>query len=442
MRGYKNALFAWGFFVVCTVILFASVPSPWGHMRQDSPLYERIAHNVAAHGMLADPQDTSIPPVGLGYPLLLGIFFFFCGTQYATVVLFNLLFALVLFFALYRIAFFMGGMRAGLIAPWLAAAHLGFLTYTQLMLTELCIVALITLFFERLVAWNASGRTRVVVQAALILGFSLWVKPIMTFFIPVIVMVLIGARIRAKALLAFSAALCAVLAPYVLHNYVRYGVVGLAPSAKENLCFYYAPELEARIRGESLVIVQQEYANRYVQFDRSQDAAWRRELALLWDMVLHNPWDALYTWCNNMLKTVCGLHAAVFKSLFTEDFYGCAGSFFAHDGSLLQRAWLYVTAGVSSPWVLMLCMYDALYTWCMYLAVCGALILLWRRRQFFILTVSMLWYLYAVAVTGHTGTGRYRLVIEPLMIAMVATVIAAQYRGVRRTPYLQRMSHA
>ena len=403
------------------------------HYNPDSWPYERIAHNIAAHGDATDPISPGQAPIQtIGYPLFLALIVKFVGSSLFAIVLVQLMLGVGVVWLLYALARRTTGQSSALGAPLFMAGCLGWWVYPQLLLAEMVQLFLIMLFFERLSAWRSGQAASALMVSSCAFGLSLVIKPTLLVLLPVIPLFVwwwarqaAHARIRNGVLwLALAAS---PLAAHIGYNYYRFERVSIAPMTELNLYQCYLSKLIGHLeqRPAEQVCTHELRFNGAHTFD---SAGWYQARGFFKQYVLNYPASAVYIWMLNVAKTALGLYMSQLKSMVSPESTGSSLSFFAQAGPLASRVYAYT--GFDQARALgMLGLYEILWSFMRLLLAFIGLYGLWYADRswalLFGLTIGV-----SLAVTGFDGCCRYRLVVEPIL-ALAAAVGLVSLKGLR-----------
>jgi len=188
----------------------------------DSERYDRIASDlVLGKGF----SSTFTAPL---YPVLLSWLYTFFGHSFLTVRIVHSIIGTASVLIIYLLAKEMFSEKAGLIAALLGSIYPFFVFFTGLVLTETLFTFLFLCFVLFLKRMAANAGWRYAIYAGIFSGLSILVKPVMAYFVP-FALVVVMAVYRGKKLVLCSLAVLPitlfVIAPWALDNYRRTGKV-------------------------------------------------------------------------------------------------------------------------------------------------------------------------------------------------------------------------
>jgi 4-amino-4-deoxy-L-arabinose transferase-like glycosyltransferase len=179
-------------FAICSWYFYMQL-QPSAHYEPDSICYDRVARNFAQTGHLIDPLNPHNPPVyPLGYPLFLGLLYYLFGMHLSVVIRAQIVLSLLSGLLLYCVANLLFGPYIALITTIIWFLHLGIFVYTQLVLSEIVLVAVCLLFWQQVLTFLQTGRILLLGSAGFLLGLSLIIKSIVLIFLPIFLLVLPG----------------------------------------------------------------------------------------------------------------------------------------------------------------------------------------------------------------------------------------------------------
>lgn len=411
-------------FVLLTFSLYKAVPDETAHLEIDSYRYDAIAQTFARTGRLVEYADKPEAPVQpIGYPLLVGILYWMFGHRYAVIVFFQLLVALATLWLLGSIARRIFSKQCAQITVVLFAVNLGFLVYTQFILAEIVLVAFITLFIDRFLQAVATGSFATVVGAALIMSFSVFIKPVLLMYSPIAGLLLFfftkGPVDRVQRAALFIVSFFIPVFLYMTYNRYMFGVFAFAPMTPLNLYHVLLSKVIARVDHKPIG----EVSASILAFKGAHSfdfAGWESARQLFWDYLYRYPMVFAQVWVQNVIKTVAGLYTTQLKVLLEPLVHGGDCSFFALSGSLMQRLHQYIVCGTDSVVLWGIGYIEAGALIARYMLVLHAVRLLLLQRRFMELSFFSSLIAVCFLVTGTDGCCRYRLSCEPVLILMTA----------------------
>lgn len=414
------------FFIVASCVLYQALPEHAYIHHQDSQGYVQLADTLRTQGVHG---FTQLPSVGLGYPALVACIAIFSEylpcSFHAWIVLVQLCIVLLIFFFLQRLARKILGEYGNVIAGILCAVHVGFLTYAQCCLSEVLMAACYTLFLYYALEALQEMKSRYALQAGLVLGLSLWIKPAAWIYGWHVILVGLIAfwimRSRHMQLLGwFTGGFCFLSGANLLFNYIYFGVIGFPPLMYTNLYYFLLPKMLAIRNGWSF-----EHALMLVHSWSPQQC-----FGQLIQLVQTHPITALSIWLQNMLKTLLGLFGANL-ALLAAGVEQASTSFFALPGSLCQRIIVYCcNEKVGSQWNLITWLEAGLMGVRLLVFIPGWYVL-YRRLSLPALYLFFSFVGYLIFVTGADGCARLRMMSEPILLLVTAAGITFFLRDIR-----------
>lgn len=420
MKEYIAKIVLGALFCVFSFFLAQSIASSKPHCDIDSSAYLEKANLLYNTGSFFDEQKPQQPYYSLGYPMLIALSWLMGGQTTESILWLHLLLALLSCLLLMALAGRLWGRRARYIAGFLWSINLGYLVFTQFILTEIVLSFFLLAFFERMVAWFFEKKLTSLLLAAFCLGCSVVIKPAALFFVwPVAIFILCAAH--ASVLKKMTQALLFVLSfylpvvGYMAHNRVVFGQWQTGTLASVNLYFWFFPNVLAHCNGttadherERLLVLTGG------KHDFSIVAPYFKQY------VQQHPFVLVYVWAVNMAKTMFGLFSSNLKVLVGSHFRGQPLSFFRKTGSLSERLWSYITYGTTRSWVKGVALAEALWSILRFGFVFVALCVLCLKRQWWMLLFCMTYILYFCGITGHDGCARFRMMFEFVLIMLAA----------------------
>lgn len=422
-------------FIVCSLGLYFLNTEPGAHFDLDSSGYDSIGKHFAEANQLINPANGSVIPVqALGYPFFLGIIYKLFGYNLIWVIFFQVLLSLCSIFLLYRIAIMLFGQDVALITVLMSSCNLGFLIYSQFILTEIFLATLLIAAFERLVNYFKNFNTIALGQAGLLYGLSVAVKPVAMFYaILLFIFISLYALLHQKKLVIQSVCLfvfCFYLPVfgYMLHNKIKFNTFVVAPLLNENIYYYFLAKLIAHERGitwhEGLKVIDKTFEGK----DHNDSSRWDNAKNIFNVFVKKKPIFVLRLWLFNVMKTFGGLYTSQLKFLINPSLKGTETSFFSHKGSSnINRFKFYLMHGTNNKMIHIIAFLHLFFALCQYFLVIFALIKLWIDRRYFFVVFLLSSFAYFSLITGHDGCARYRMMIEYFLILLAAFALEEIY---------------
>lgn len=447
-------------FLILSFFLYHQVPpSKEPHADIDSKAYIQRGGLFYTTNRFVTDSSPEQPYYALGYALFIGIAYKLFGQLLAIIIWLQVVLSLLSCFLMMRIAERFFGSQTAKITAGLFAINIGYLTFTQFILTEILLSFFLVLFFERLTAFvdqikpysypsrqcfalpqdervstcargeepvRASRTIRAyngcmsLIQAGLALGASIIVKPAAILFVFVVCALLILLlkgnmlhRLGRAAIFAFCFYIP--VFGYMTYNHYAFGNFCVSTLDRVNLYYWFFPNVLAAenhttsdIERTKLLALSQGSHN----FDAVGD--------LFWQKLKDKPLLFVYVWLNNVFKTFLGLYTTNLKVLVEPHVYGGTISFFKMQGGVLGKSWAYITAGATKKWVIAVGIFEAFWSVVRYVLFLLALVVLFRTGKMHWLLLSLAFIGYFSLITGHDGCARFRMMFEFLLIILAA----------------------
>ena len=422
------------FLVICAAIFisysiglyYAAADTTTAHLDLDSPGYDRIGMHFSYHNQLVNPDRSGVIPIQtLGYPFFLGVIYKLFGHDYAYVIIIQVLLSLLAGWLLYLIAQRLFGKRVALVTAFLFSINLGFLVYSQFILTEVLLATSLLAGLERFFSFAKTSRLLFLIQSGLIFGLSVIVKPVALFYIVILMLFIIvswypSIKKIAQYSLLFISCFCLPIVGYMIHNKITYNVFTIAPVMHENIYFYF---LAKNIAYDQNIPYDQALNQVTELFDNkvhNDETRWGKPKELMHKYVYNKPFLVLSLWLKNVFKTFCGSYSSQLKFLINPSLKGTKTSFFEKKGTFLERISGYLTDGIESSFLRVLVYWQAFLSVLLYVLLTISFFVLWRSREYLLLGFFGLSIIYFALITGHDGCARYRMMFEGLLILMAA----------------------
>lgn len=424
-------------FFILSGLLYYFAPVA-GHYEVDSSAYDRIARIFLDTGTIQDVGGT--PPIHTqGYHFVVGMVYWLFGIKLWPIILLQVALAFLSILLVTRAAFVWCGEAIARVVYLFAVIDGAFLVYPQFMLAETVLLFLLSLFFERIAFFYTTKNNSSLMQAGLILGLSLIVKPT-ALFLPVCLAFCFGAlsffvplSITWVQFLLFCAAVYVPVLLYVIRNGLVFGSYTFSFLMDFNLYCWFPALVLAKLQAisfeESLNYVQSIADTSYSQL---QAGYWKPLQAFAFNLFVHNPLSVLSMWMQNIAKTFFGLFSVQLQLLFDPCVRGNILPFFATEGSIIAKSMTYAGWAFRSPLVGSCMLFEFLINGLRWIFVLCGFYSLWSKKEYELLTFFFCIVGCFSVVTGFYGAGRYRITFEPILILLASCGIISLYKNYKR----------
>lgn len=417
--------------LACFLLMYLT-PNKENHCDNDSLGYDRISFNFYQNNILDDPLAPGNAPIQpVGYPWFLGILYHLFGYNHQAIIFTQLIIHLLTLLLIMRCARLIFGPLIGALSGILYAANIGAITYVQCILAETLLVFMIMLFVERFIIFWQTNKLLPLAQGAFILGLSTLVKPMALVYAPVIALILLigkrGAAIsRLRAIGVILACFYLPIITYMSRNYYEYGTFTFAPMTSLNLYQCYLSKVIAHDQGGTASTIA-ETTLAFTGANSYDENGWNAQRSLFYHYMFHKPLLCFSVWLENVAKTLVGLFSTQLKMIFNPALRGGSHSFFASNGSVINRITTYITGGTSSRPLQAVALMETIWSILRWLLILLAIITLTRQHCYFILFFFGSFIFMCAFATGIDGCCRYRLTFEPLLVIVTALGLLILY---------------
>ncbi len=391
----------------------------------DSKAYIFNAEKFYKHGKtVLKEADKTVPYFSLGYPVFLATIYKIFSNKNNTVIWMQIILVLLTCFLIFSIANLIWGFSTAIIAFILSCLNVGFITFSNFILTESLLVFLLTSFLYFFVLFLYKNNYRNLVYSGLVLGLSVWVKPAAMYFIFFILILLASLRLESKfknfkALVLFAISFYAPVISYAVFNKVNYGNFCVTTLAKENLYFYLLPKVLA-IKNKTSEKIEQKNMAKLVPGNKLDSKSWDKAGEIFKQTLSKDHFIFIKVWFKNVMKTMFGLYSTNLKVLVNKNLAGGDLSFFKLKGKFFDRISNYVLSGTDLYTVKLVAVLEVIWSLLRIFLILAALIFLLVRRNFKIFFLLIFYIFYFAFITGHDGCARFRMMFEPVLIILVA----------------------
>ncbi|MBT3580746.1 hypothetical protein HN511_00430 [bacterium] len=409
-------------FLSLAALLYFSVPSDSCRLDHDANGYKLLAVNFAKTWGFAESGKPLTGGHTLGYPFVLGLVFKLFGFSYSNIVIFHIILCFLSMFLIYLICSRFFNKMVGLIALYITSVSSLFLVYSQAVMSEVILAFCLIFFVERLTYFFIKQNFSALIVSALILGFSIIIKPVAIFFIwplSILLFFFVFGSYKKRFLHVLSVLLFfwTPVLFYMGFNKINYGYFRIDPLVNASLFYYFLPRLIAK-RDNIPVDVAKKTVNKLLSYNKDLgEASLKKESLML--IVLKNPLDSAYVWFQNVSKSFFGLVLSFLKVLLDPKLRGGYCSFFKTNGSIFERVKKYVTMGTDSKLLYAIGFLEILYLLFTYVLSAFALVVLFLRREK-IIHFFTLYIMYFSMITGHDGCARFRIMFEFVIIILAS----------------------
>jgi len=419
----KRSSFFSVLFIFLSIILHINISSTDSYLDIDSKAYVQRGLKFATQNSLVEGNTNYPPYFVVGYPLFLGLIYKVFGFNNFYVIWIQVLLALLSGFLLYRICRRQFNEKVALVAFAFFSFNLGYLVFSQFILTEILLSLFLLFFLDRFLLFFLGGEIVYLIQAMLTLGFSVLVKPAALYFIPIVLFLILlffKKDLLQKFKLMLLVCLCFYLPiiGYMSFNKINYGQFRLSALDIENIYFWYYPNVLAAKNGTNSN-VEREALGFLVKGNKFVDGNWHDIKKQFWQDLKESPMLFLSVWLKNVLKTFLGLYTTNMKVLVS-DVQGGQLSFFKGQGSFLNKIYQYVVSGGASYWVIIVGILEFLWSLFRYFLCLVAFVYLLLKRKFDLFFIFTSFIFYFSFITGHDGCARFRMMFEFILIILAA----------------------
>lgn len=414
----KNARYLIGVLCIYTLfsyVIYQAIPHEQAYLEVDSVLYDRIARNFAQYNQLKDPHHPkSVPLQPVGYPFFMGLIYKVWGYSYNAIIIIQLVAAWCCALLTFLIAYHLFDVYVARIALLFFAFHIGFLTYPFFILAEI-----VTVFFVLLFWWLFLLRRYAF--AGLSAGLSVVIKSVILLYIPIsaLAIICIARKRPISTLLLFIGTTSIPIIGYMTYNYCVWGYWQIAPLTSLNIYQVFFSKILASLWGDT----PEKHIKTVLQFKGEHyfdESGWRDARALFWTYFKQEPVVYVYVWMQNVSKSMCGLFSTQLKVLLDPMLKGGSCSFFATNGTFLDRIGAYLWQGAHSWTMRVVVVYEALWSVMRIGGFMIGLFMLMNKKYYVMTFLIISFIMQCVLITGFDGCARYRLICEPLILVVVA----------------------
>lgn len=130
----------------------------------------------------------------------------------------------------------------------------------------------------------------------------------------------------------------------------------------------------------------------------------------------------------SILKVFFGLYSTQLKVMYNSDLKGGSCSYFLVPGTtVFERLSQYIQYGTTSSLLQSIAWAEIIWLLVCYFLICCAFLLLWSSRNYFLFLFCASYIGYFNFVAAFDGCGRYRMMLEPVLIPLVAYALHEFY---------------
>ncbi|MBD3231378.1 phospholipid carrier-dependent glycosyltransferase [Candidatus Dependentiae bacterium] len=427
---HKQILVIFSFtFIFFSFLLYKNVSFINSHQDIDSKAYLNNAITFHKYNnFVQSGQALDIPYYSMGYAFFIGILYKIFGINNWVLIFVQILLALLTGFLIFRIANYLFDKNTAIISFILFSINLGFLVFSQFILTEILLSFFLVLFLERFVLFLRTNLILYLIESAFCLGLSIAIKPAALYFIFFIILfLLVFAKNRIKSVIIFSLFFYLPILGYMSFNKITYNQFVVGALGNENLYFYFLPKVLA-CKNNSSIKKELLHIQSLLNGNKLESKSWKKINQLWMQTLKQNPFLCFKIWLLNVLKTFLGLFTTNLKVLVEPTTKGGDVSFFKTKGDFLCRIMTYISAGTCSCIVRVVGFFELVWNVLRYLfclIAFGSLILNKRWEVFFLLSFFIFYFAF---ITGHDGCARFRMMFEFILIILAARGIIISWK--------------
>ncbi|MFA5074612.1 MAG: glycosyltransferase family 39 protein [Candidatus Babeliales bacterium] len=381
-------------------------------------------------------KNGSIPYFSLGYAFFLGFLYKIFGVNNSIITWMQVLIALLTGFLIFLITKKLFDKKVAIIAFIFFTFNLGFLVFSQFILTEILLSFLLVLFLYLFILFLNTKKIIFIILSSLSLGISIIVKPAAIYFIFLILIFLFiflqnNFLYKIKILFLFSIFFYLPILSYMSFNKIYFDQFSLAPLGNENLYFYLFPKVLAEKNKTDIKIETVKLAN-MLTGSKLSGQSWLPIKKLFIKNLKENPIIFIKIWLQNVLKTFLGLFSSNLKILFDPNIKTGEISFFNKTGNFFQKINLYIINNTNSFYIKLIAYFESIWTIIRYIFCFFALLFLFIKKKWAILLFLLIYIFYFSMITGHDGCARFRMMFEPVLIILTAYGLTMVLESIRR----------
>lgn len=405
----------------------------------DSKAYIYNAEKIYKNNnVLIVEKDRATPYFAMGYPTFIGLIYKYLKPKINTVIWVQILLAFLTCFFVFYTTSLIFGSNIGVVAFILSTINVGFITFSNFILTETLLTFLLSLFLYLFTIFLKYKNLNSILFAGLTLGISIWIKPAAIYFILPIAL-LVACLSNGKTLRALLLFVCAFYLPVLLYmgyNKVNFDNFSVTTLGNENLYFYFYPKVLAK-KNNSDVQQETEKVKSMLTGSKLNPESWAKIKESFKKDLKENYFDFASIWFKNVFKTLVGLYSTNLKVLLSSDLSGGDISFFKTKGKIFDRIKSYIFAGtdylpgMASTAVKSISIYEALWSVLRYILVFLGFMFLLIKRDFKYFFLLLFYISYFALITGHDGCARFRMMFEPALIVLAAQGLFIIYYRLR-----------
>jgi 4-amino-4-deoxy-L-arabinose transferase-like glycosyltransferase len=395
----------------------------------DRNTYVELAESLLERGTYQGYTDPRMDLVRTpAYPVFLAAVLGLSGRNLAFVAVAQLILTCATCWLVYQSAKLVANRGAALAAAWLYALSPNGLFVSLMALTETLFALVLALALYLLLRYRQEPRWRWLAACALVLGAGNLVRPIALVLILIWMLLILlvqvpeGWRARLGRAAAFGLLAWLVFLPWQIRNYAAHGEFTLSPVTGTTLRSWIVAEGLAEARGITRNQAAAEIANAESPYAYSLQVVLQYPRAMAWASL------------RGIFRTATGFEYSTWTNLLGVDHRPGVPFVDAALGRNFQRAWregvelfrngYYPQLGLSL-WALG-------YNVILYgLPIIGALVLLWRRRDYWIVGWLAVVILYLLLSPLGAGQARFRVPAEPVLAILGGAGLAGFSLGKR-----------
>ncbi len=405
------------FFCSASYFLSSQIQSVFKNQDVDSKAYLANAKLFYKNNSFAwsGTAYKKYPYYTLGYSFIIAMLFKLFGDHNIVIILFQVLLSLLSAILIFDIARKIAGNFSGVIAYLFVCFNLGFLTFSQFILTEVVLSFFLILFFNRFFYFLSNKDDFILAQAAFALGLSVLIKPAAIYFWPLLLPCflvkekkVIFSFVRRSMVWGFAFYLP--LAGYALHNKVIFDRWYVCALDQENMIYWFFPN----------VLAAQNNSDQNTEREKLRSIPHEVAQEKFFTTLLQRPFLFGAVWLKNVLKTWVGLFVTNLKVLIEPGVNGGDISFFKTSGTLISRINSYVQVGTQRYWIILLGYYELLWSitrFVLFFVGIGVMIAWHKIIESYTI---MIFLAYFSLITGHDGCARFRMMFEWLLLIMAS----------------------
>ena len=437
-------------YFVLSFVLLKNISPVHSHRESDTIRYESKAipfYKTNRFFPKFKAGQKPLAPQPIGYSFLMGLLYKIFGINNNPLIFLQIILNFISAFFVFFAAKHLFNSAIATIAFALFSTNIGYLTFSQVLLSECLLVFFLTLFFERFAYFIKTKKTAPLLTATFVMGASTLIKPAALYFaVPTAIFAFcflyktFPQKISKKLLIILFSLICffVPIKSLQLYNQITYGITEFTNVGTFNLYIWFWSKVitnqkkpDSAQKRTKIFNAERKIKGSMLTKYKDGSTNWNKLSGAFWSTVKANPFPFIKTWLQEMLKIYVGLFTSNLKVLVEPNTHGGDISFFDTNGSIFSRMHKYISQGTQSNVIKSIGYIEVIWSLLRFIFCLIGLIYLLLKRKWALFLFLSFYIFYFSFVPGFDGCARYRTMFEFVLIILASLGIYITFNSIK-----------